>query len=1157
MRAFLLTVMCGVLSPALGTVRAATFSHDSLNRLTSADYGIGFTISYSYDANGNRLSRTITAPTAAPKITTSPSPQMVSLGQPVAFSVVASGNPLPTYQWRKAGIAIGGATLATYTISSAASGDAGTYDVVITNTLGSVTTTPVSLTVTTPAPSFPVTPSANGNGTISPATVQQVSSGASVTFTATPSPGYAVWQWFVNGFAVQTGGVSLTIASISSTTSVQVGFVPDSNGVVLQPGPGDANDIWTTSIYSYAPGGSTPGGGLNEDTLRVGGWGDTYVSLLAFKLDTLPAVAQSATLYLYCYSNNSGSTTGLYVDRVISAWDWQTTGTGRDRLRLWWADRPLSVPFSSSALPAPALSAWYAIDITSLYNDWKNGAVPNYGVELRPAGISNNFDFFYSADYQADPTLRPKLVVVGQSPGVYFALQPTSLTVNEGSLATFSALAAGASTISYQWYLGNAAIFGATSATYAISAATLAHAGTYSVVATAGATGVTSSGATLAVNTAPVITTQPSSLQVSAGAQAIFTVSASGIPPPSYQWFFNGTAIPGATATSYSISAVTSSHSGNYTVTATNAAGTNASAVAVLTVSSPSVPSTGGGGGSSPPPIVPVSPPSAVAPAITSNPTSVTVIEGGSATFTVVATGTPALGFQWSFNGTTIPGATSASYTIKPVAAANVGSYAVTVSNSAGTVTSTDATLAITALPAFISQPKSQEVQPGTPVNFSASVSGVPNPTFQWLFNGTPIIGATSATYTIPSPDISNVGSYALVASNTTGMVTSNGALLSVTTPQAPKITSEPQSHTVATGGTVVLSVAIDGAVSAEQARFAALVAGPSYQWYANGAPIPGATGSILIIRSLTAANSGDYNCLISTGLGSALSKTASIAVSSSGIPGRLVNISSRALTRTGDDILIAGFVIGGSAAGGTMPILLRAAGPALSAFQLAGIPNPTITLFRGGTQIDRNAGWLGNSQIGSIASSVGAFSWGEAATPDSALYEPGLNPTLFTAQVKDENNRTGVSLLEVYDTRIAGTWTSDLPRLLNISSRAFVGEGDNILVAGFVISGATSKTVLIRAAGPALQKLGVGGTLSHPHLTLFADKTAIAVAPQWAADVQLATVADSVGAFSFGNSTSSDRALLITLVPGLYTAQVAGENGETGVGLVEIYDIP
>jgi hypothetical protein len=155
----------------------------------------------------------------------------------------------------------------------------------------------------------------------------------------------------------------------------------------------------------------------------------------------------------------------------------------------------------------------------------------------------------------------------------------------------------------------------------------------------------------------------------------------------------------------------------------------------------------------------------------------------------------------------------------------------------------------------------------------------------------------------------------------------------------------------------------------------------------------------------------------------------------------------------------------------------------------------------------------------------------------------------------------TGVALAEVYDATPPGTYTLASPRLINVSARDEVGSGGNILIAGFVIGGTTSKTVLIRGSGPALAQFGLSGVLPDPQIELFqsnADGTSTLIQADtgWGGDTQIAATAASVGAFSWGTSATADSAVLITLPPGSYTAEVSGASGDTGLALVEVYDV-
>jgi hypothetical protein len=180
---------------------------------------------------------------------------------------------------------------------------------------------------------------------------------------------------------------------------------------VLQPGPENGKDIWTTSVYSYAPGGGGPGGGLDNEWLLVGGWGDSYYTLIQFDLTGMPAIATSARVEFFVGQSTGTGNTGMYLYRITEFWDWKTQGTGADNERLWWADRPNATQWNPDTLSAPTVGEWYSIDITTLYNSWQDNTYENYGIQLRPTETWNKWNEFYSSDYIGDPSLRPRLVI--------------------------------------------------------------------------------------------------------------------------------------------------------------------------------------------------------------------------------------------------------------------------------------------------------------------------------------------------------------------------------------------------------------------------------------------------------------------------------------------------------------------------------------------------------------------------------------------------------------------------------------------------------------------------------------------------------------------------------------------------------------------------
>jgi sugar lactone lactonase YvrE len=276
----------------------------------------------------------------------------------------------------------------------------------------------------------------------------------------------------------------------------------------------------------------------------------------------------------------------------------------------------------------------------------------------------------------------------------------------------------------------------------------------------------------------------------------------------------------------------------------------------------------------------------------------------------------------------------------------------------------------------------------------------------------------------------------------------------------------------------------------------------------------------------------------------------------------RLINLSCRAQVGTATNALITGFVIGGQGNSGSEPVLIRGSGPALVPFGVSGtLPDPELQLYStgsGGSLLSTNTSWSGAPAISSEAAAVGAFAWSNPSSHDVALI-PNLGPGSYTANLFGESGDTGVALTEVYDATPAGTAGPSSPRLTNISARSHVGSGGSILIAGFVIAGATPKTVLIRASGPALVPFGLTGTLPDPELAVFGSapgSAALATNTGWGASPQIEIAAAWVGAFSWGSSATADSAILITLPPGAYTAEVSGASGDTGIALVEVYEV-
>ncbi len=276
----------------------------------------------------------------------------------------------------------------------------------------------------------------------------------------------------------------------------------------------------------------------------------------------------------------------------------------------------------------------------------------------------------------------------------------------------------------------------------------------------------------------------------------------------------------------------------------------------------------------------------------------------------------------------------------------------------------------------------------------------------------------------------------------------------------------------------------------------------------------------------------------------------------------RLTNMSVRIGAGTGSDTLIVGVVIGGAGSSGTKPLLLRAVGPTLSTYGVAGVlADPTMDFIPQGssTALATNDNWSGNAQVTSVGNSLGAFPFSSSTSKDAALYlTPGAGA--YSMKVSGVGGTSGIALAEIYDAS-GSAYTSSTPRLINVSARAQVGTGDGVLIAGFVVDGTAPCTVLIRGVGPTLSSYGVAGVLTDPRLDLSqttnGTSTVIASNDDWGGNAQIASTANSVGAFALASSTSKDAAVLVTLQPGVYSAKVSGVGNTTGVALVEVYEVP
>ncbi|MGC4074708.1 MAG: pectinesterase family protein [Nibricoccus sp.] len=409
---------------------------------------------------------------------------------------------------------------------------------------------------------------------------------------------------------------------------------------------------------------------------------------------------------------------------------------------------------------------------------------------------------------------------------------------------------------------------------------------------------------------APLFLSQPQSASINAGDSVTFTVTTAALPAATYQWKKDGNDIPGAIGSSYTITDAIGLDAGNYTVVATNASGSTTSSAAILTVIS-------------------LEP----APFIVTPPASQSVNLGGSATFTVTATGN-GLSYQWYKGGLLIPGALGASYTVNPVTLADAGSYSVTVTNNTAAVPSSSATLTpIDPYAAFLATVgiDNSSLAPSDGDNDGDGTSNL----LEFILNGNPAVAGVT-----PAPHVSIVpagGAYTLVfdfvrrkdgafiqtsvqytndlETWTNAIPGQNGIVVTVTSLDAitekvtyqipsasprvfarlvattalePIIVSQPTGQSLLLGGSTTLMVSATGV-------------GPiNYQWYKNGAVIPGATSTSLTLNSVTPSDAASYTATATNWAGSTLSTVAVVSVASTLPPARTFALEGFASTGAG-----------------------------------------------------------------------------------------------------------------------------------------------------------------------------------------------------------------------------------------------------------------
>jgi N-acetylneuraminic acid mutarotase len=260
--------------------------------------------------------------------------------------------------------------------------------------------------------------------------------------------------------------------------------------------------------------------------------------------------------------------------------------------------------------------------------------------------------------------------------------------------------------------------------------------------------------------------------------------------------------------------------------------------------------------------------------------------------------------------------------------------------------------------------------------------------------------------------------------------------------------------------------------------------------------------------------------------------------------PSQALNISTRMRVETGNNVLIGGFIVNGTA---PKTVAVRGIGPSLARF---GIPDvladPTLQLRdSSGALVRQNDNWQDDP---SQASQLAALGLVPQDLNESGLVE-SLSPSAYTTILAGKNGGTGVGLVEIYDANSGAT-----SQLANISTRGFVLTGSNVMIGGFILGGANNTHVAVRGIGPSLADLGLSPVLADPTLELRDSNGVLLFSnDNWQDDP---VTAAQLTAFGLAPANAAESGIVVSALPGAFTAVLAGKNGGTGIGLVEIYNV-
>ncbi len=811
-------------------------------------------------------------------ITTQPISRVKCENEAVTFTVAASGMNLH-YSWRLNGVAIGAPDNPVYSIPVLVKGThEGNYTCVISGDCGpDVTSNIATLTVyrntSVGIPVITATPVCqNGNTNIS-----VTATGDNLTY-LWKKDGLAITSGNVTGItnntlvisnaAVTDGGVytcTVTGACGSPQTSVNATVTVNPTTVITSQPSNYVKCAGDEVIFTVA----ATGAGLTYQW-KIGGAAGANVS---DGLQASGATISGATTNQMKISGTTISEAGSYACVITG-----TCGSVNSDPASLTVNIPVAISIQPPALTPVCQGASTEINVTSsgtaVQYRWKKGT--SYlvnggsisGVNTSKLVISNALSTdagFYSCEISNScNTVNTQIAELRVNPLPAFTVNPAGATLCSGENIQLMVTATGAVPVSYQWQFNAIDIPGANSSTLTLNGLITSNSGAYTCIITPASCGsATSTPAVLTVNPAVDISIHPATTSVCQGTTAIFSVTATGTAPLTYQWKYNNTPISnggrisGATSNELRISLAAEADEGIYKCDIASGCGSETSGSAILSVDP--------------------------ATAITVQPLSQTIVAGTDAIFSISAAGI-ITNYQWQMNGSPIidgmkySGSGTPILTVKSVAISDEASYRCVVTSNCGTVNSNLGVLKVV-VPVTISASTGDQTKCTTEsASFSVVAAGTIN-TYQWIFNGTNIVdggaisGAQTPNLVISSVTSGHEGNYACVVTGTYNVAISDVATLTVNDP--PVITIHPVTQTLCVHDWLVLEVTATGD-------------GLSYEWEKNGSTvtadprITGINNSLLVITDIDPSFSGIYRCRVWNGCQTRWSNDAVITINPS-----------------------------------------------------------------------------------------------------------------------------------------------------------------------------------------------------------------------------------------------------------------------------------